>query len=88
VEGQTIVCGQHGERQATFVCQHLLDGSRKGWTTVDSGDTDRPDAICAACDAAWRQAGDAWTDEVAAQVRVRVVCAECYDGLRTRHELI
>lgn len=86
--GETIQCEQHGERQATFVCQHLLDGSAKGWTTVESGDAERPDAICAACDAAWQAARYKFTDEVKERVRIRVVCAGCYDELRERHLIV
>jgi hypothetical protein len=86
VDGQTVVCARHGERQATFVCHHLLQGSGTGWFTVESGDEERPDAICSLCDAFWRESGNVWTGEVAAQVQVRVVCAGCYDDLRERHQ--
>jgi hypothetical protein len=86
VKHQSVACERHGEQRATFVCQHLLDGSRKGWVTIASGSDDRPDAICADCDAFWREAGDQWTDELEAQVRIRVVCARCYDELRARHQ--
>ena len=85
MEAKTIRCEQHGERQATFVCQHLVTGSAKGWITIESGDAARPDAICAECDTAWRAAGDEFTDEIREQVRIRVVCAGCYDELRARH---
>jgi len=85
VEAQTIRCEQHGERQATFVCQHLLTGSAKGRITIESGDPARPDAICAECDTVWRAAGDEFTDAIRDQVRSRVVCAGCYDELRARH---
>jgi hypothetical protein len=85
MEAATVRCEHHGERQATFVCQHLLTGSAKGWITVESGDAARPDAICTECDTAWRAAGDEFTDEVRDQVRIRAVCAGCYDELRARH---
>jgi hypothetical protein len=82
------VCEQHGERQATFVCQHLLDGSGRGWVTIESGGPHRPDAICSECDATWRAAGDEFTDAIKELVRIRVVCAGCYDELRARHRLV
>ena len=85
MEAEIIRCEQHGARQATFVCQHLLTGSRKGWIIVESDDAARPDAICAECDTAWRAAGDEFTDEIRHLVRTRVVCAGCYDELRVRH---
>ena len=88
MDAETIRCERHGERRATFVCQHLVEGSARGWVTVESGDVERPDAICSKCDAAWRAAGDEFTDEIRDQVRVRVVCALCYDELRERHLIV
>ena len=85
MEAEIIRCEQHGARQATFVCQHLLTGSRKGWIIVESDDAARPDAICAECDTVWRAAGDEFTDAIQEQVRIRAVCAGCYDELRERH---
>jgi hypothetical protein len=82
---ETIRCERHGERRATFVCQHLLNGTDKGWITVESGDPKRPDAICARCDAAWHAAGGEFTDAIRELIRIRVVCASCYDELRERH---
>jgi len=87
MEAETVQCERHGARQPTFVCDHLLDGSGKGWVTIERYGRDRPDAVCEVCDAAWRDAGDEWTDEVAARVQIRVVCAGCYDELRDKHRV-
>jgi len=43
------------------------------------------DAICTECDTAWHAAGDEFTDVIRERVRIRVVCAGCYDELRARH---
>src|SRR3954463_11615787 len=69
MEAETIRCEQHGQRQATFVCQHLLTGSAKGWIAIESGDAGGPDAICAECDTAWRAAGDEFTDAIRSETK-------------------
>ena len=84
MEPETVRCERHGGREAAFVCQHLLTGSGRGWVTIESGSPQRPDAICSDCDAAWRAAGDEFTEAVQELVRIRVVCAECYDELHER----
>jgi hypothetical protein len=85
VSAGTVDCERHGPGPAAFVCQHLLDGAAKGWFTLDSGRGERPDAICSTCDAAWTEHGE-WNDELAAIVRIRVVCSHCYDELRERQQ--
>ena len=78
-----IVCGVHGERDATAICPHLLEGSGKGWHMLGSGDDERPDAICFDCEAAW----DPEQTAEEAGVEIAMVCSECYDGLRARHDV-
>jgi hypothetical protein len=78
-----VVCGVHGKRYATAVCPHLLDGSAKGWHMLASGDDERPDAICFDCVAAWEP--ELTADE--AGIEPAIVCSECYDELRARHDL-
>jgi hypothetical protein len=62
----------------------LLSGRQKGWITIESGDPARPDAICSDCDSAWRAAGNKFTDTINDMIRIRVVCAACYDELQAR----
>ena len=82
-ERLTIVCDFHGERYATPVCPQLLDGSGKGWHMLGSGDDERPDAICFECMAAW----DPELTAEEAGIGIAVVCTECYDGMRARHDI-
>lgn len=51
----TVVCKKHGEQQATYLCQHIVNGliahTRIGffWTADDSTNP-RPDAWCSECE--------------------------------------
>ena len=65
------------------ICPHLLEGTEKGWHMLGSGDDHRPDAICFACRDAWKPGVPA---EVAG-IECAVVCAECYDDFRARHDV-
>ena len=78
-----IVCEAHGQRYATATCPHLLDGSGKGWHMLGSGDDERPDAICFEC-------VDSWDPQLTAEeagIEIAVVCSECYDDMRARHDV-
>src|SRR3954466_15247324 len=88
MEAETIRCEQHGQRQATFVCQHLLTGSAKGWIAIESGDAGGPDAICAECDTAWRAAGDEFTDAIRSETKF--ASGWCAPGATTNcaHEIL
>ncbi len=78
-----IDCQQHGVRRATAVCPHLLEGAGKGWHMLGSGDDERPDAICFEC-------VDAWDPNLSAEeagIGIAVICTQCYDDLRPRHDV-
>ena len=50
---------------------------------LGSGDDERPDAICFDC-------VDAWDPELTAEeagIEIAVVCSECYDDMRDRHDV-
>ena len=78
-----ITCDVHGERYATFICPHLTEGEGKGWHPLGSGDDERPDAICFDCEAAW----DPELSAKEAGIGISMVCSDCYDLLRARHDV-
>ena len=78
-----IDCKIHGRRYATAFCPHLLQGAGEGWHVLGSGDVERPDAICFDCEAAW----DPELSAEEAVVECAIVCSECYDHFRARHDV-
>ena len=81
---QSVECPEHGSREATFVCQHLLTGQGLGFhQAVDGDDPDAvfPDAWCDACEAA-RHAEGGWNDVSEAVAGVKLLCSECYQKAR------
>lgn len=78
-----IVCEVHGEQYATAVCRHLTEGAGKGWHMLGSGDDERPDAICFECVEAWPPG----LSGEEAGINPVVICADCYDDLRARHDV-
>jgi hypothetical protein len=82
-EALETVCTLHGRRPATAICPHLLEGAGKGWHMLGSGDDERPDAICFDCVAAW----DPELSAEEAGIECAIVCSECYDQLRARHDV-
>ena len=54
-----VTCAEHGEREATFVCQHLPKGEGLGFhqgNGRDEPDAMLPDAWCDACEVVRREA--------------------------------
>ncbi len=80
-----IHCDKHGEQQATFVCQHvvqtLVDGRPRGFWTSDNPDNPRPDAWCDDCEVRVQRDGE-WNDENEALAGVTLLCGACYDQAR------
>lgn len=80
---KVIHCIEHGEQQATFVCQHIVQTLRdtvpRGFWTSDNPDNPRPDAWCDACEARVQETGGEWDDESEAFAGVSLLCGACYD---------
>lgn len=78
-----IHCDEHGEQQATFVCQHILqtlkDGRPRGFWTSDNPENPRPDAWCAECETKVQETGGEWNDESEAFAGISLLCGACYD---------
>jgi hypothetical protein len=82
-----IECDEHGAREATYVCQHLVSGTGCGFH-CGAGDDDPdelwPDAWCDACEEA-RQSEGGWNERSEALAAVRLICDACYEAARERN---
>jgi hypothetical protein len=80
---RVIHCDEHGEQQATYVCQHIIqtlsDGKPRGFWASGNPENPRPDAWCAECEAKVQEAGGEWSDESEAFAGVSLLCGACYD---------
>jgi uncharacterized protein DUF6882 len=82
-----VDCAEHGAREATFVCQHLVAGKEAGFhhgRDDDDPDALWPDAWCDACEHV-RQSEGGWNDRSEAFAAVRVLCDRCYENARQRN---
>ncbi len=82
-----IQCEKHGERYATYVCQHLLDGEQKGFNFgFDPDDPYKlyPDAWCDECERLYDEAGG-WTDDAMKIADIKMLCSGCYMERREEH---
>ncbi len=79
-------CATHGEREATFVCQHLVRGTGLGFFMAASTGSDgaRPHAWCGRCDRVLMEEGE-WNDRSEGFAKVTMICAGCYDASRERN---
>ncbi|WP_032096973.1 MULTISPECIES: hypothetical protein [unclassified Alteromonas] len=80
----TVNCCKHGEQQATFVCQHLMDSmttkNKVGYNSApESDDNKRPDAWCNQCEVKRLECGGDWNEESEAFANIKLVCGCCYD---------
>ena len=78
-----VECAEHGEQQATYVCQHIVqtlkDGKARGFWWADDPDNPRPDAWCSECEAKVQETNGEWNDESEAFAGVKLLCGACYD---------
>jgi len=82
-----VDCAQHGVREATFVCRHLVTGLGAGFHWgFDEDEPDRiwPDAWCDACERV-RESEGGWNDRSEAFAAVRLLCDRCYEAARQRN---
>ena len=82
-----VECSEHGEQQATFVCQHVVQTLRDGvlrgfYSAEESPDNSRPDSWCSECEDLVNRLGE-WNDESEAFAHVTVICGCCYDQAKT-----
>ena len=82
-----VSCGEHGERNACFVCCHLKEGEALGFNLgydPEAPDELYPAAWCDACEALLEQEGE-WTDRAQAEADIQLACSACYELIRARN---
>lgn len=81
-----VDCGPHGRRVAAVVCRHLLPSEPAPAGFVEnSSDPDDLQAWCGRCEAMFEQEGG-MTKAFKEFVGMAVVCVECYQEAKTRHD--
>ena len=90
-ESKKVVCPTHGERHATFVCQHLVRGSGLGFIEpnrepISPEESDAQSAWCAECESV-RQKQGGWDDVSEGFAKVTMICSECFERARARNSL-
>ena len=78
-------CPIHGKAPAAYVCQHLVNGKKRGFVTADDDET-RSDAWCDKCNDVLEEEGE-WNDRSEAFAGVTLVCGYCYDEIKKRNAL-
>ena len=82
-EQQIVECAEHGDQQATYVCQHIIqtlkDGIPRGFWTSDDQENPRPDAWCSDCEEVVQEKNGEWDDESEEFAGVTLLCGACYD---------
>lgn len=78
--GREIECEEHGTREATFVCQHLVKGEGLGFhqgSDDDDPPAPLPDAWCDSCETVRAEEGG-WNDRSEAEAKIGLLCSDCY----------
>ena len=85
--GETIHCERHGNRRKAYVCDHLFHGEALGfYSSTPSSADPHPDAWCVSCEDI-RLAHGGWNDESEALIKIRLVCGDCYELIRSLNTL-
>ena len=83
---EVLQCDRHGPSQTCYVCEHIdMASERRGFNTAVNTEEERPDAWCDECNRLLDGMGD-WDALGEHHPKIRIVCAGCYDTLRSRHE--
>ena len=82
-EEKYVECCEHGNQQATFVCQHIIatleDGKPRGFWWAHDPENPRPDAWCSECESNVQKSNGEWNDENEAFAGIKLLCGACYD---------
>ena len=85
----TVTCDTHGDQQETFVCEHILEGSktgrRVGFFLGEEGANPRPDAWCAECEQVFQEIGGDWELAPEREPKIHILCGLCYDKAKQFH---
>ena len=85
-EADLVHCSRHGDRRKAYVCGHLFSGEGQGFVASrDQPGNPHPDGWCPACDRIRLAHGGAWNEESEALIKVRLVCGECYEEIKSNN---
>ena len=86
---KTVQCSVHGSQQATFVCQHVVDGLRRRervcFFWASDPENQRSDAWCNDCNNRVAATGGEWIDEALKHLEPKLLCGACYDLAKVFH---
>lgn len=80
-----VTCGQHGQANATFVCQHIAKRLAKKFVIASDDNSPWPNAWCEVCEAMRERFGGPtgqWTDESEEFAGVTLLCHHCHEARR------
>jgi len=81
-----VQCGRHGPKPAAYVCDHLFRESNQGFVASEEEPGNPfPDAWCLTCEQA-RLAHGGWNEQSEKNLRVQLVCGECYQEIKARNQ--
>lgn len=81
-EPKLIDCTTHGAGFQAFVCQHLISNPVQEWHSKERDKKNKwPDAWCGACDVFFQQEGE-WNDKNESNLKIKILCHQCYELLR------
>ncbi len=86
-EPRTVHCETHGDNRETFVCGHLVEGSKLGFFSAEDDGNPYPDAWCTSCECMRLERGGDWDEKAEAAASVTLICGECYKEIRARNLL-
>ena len=82
-----VECGTHGKSDATFVCQHLHNGSNLGFNIGYDEENPYelyPDAWCDECDEVLNSERE-WNDKSEKFSGIKLLCSSCYLDVREKN---
>ena len=82
----TVVCADHGSREATFVCSHILQANRTGVPCGFNSHIDEDGNFQASCDACIAMDEAAW--QAVGSDTIRVLCIDCYRRAAALHGVV
>ena len=82
---EMVTCDDHGAREATYVCCHILQANRSGVPCGFNWHVDEDGNFQAFCDACIALDEDSW--QAVASDMIRVLCIDCYRRAATLHGL-
>jgi len=79
-----IDCKVHGVAPEAFACEHLVLDPKQAWFSENPTAEDPwPDAWCAKCDLLYKERG-CWDEENTGQLKINLICNQCYEALRNQ----